>query len=80
MVKILSVVAVEQYILMVIGLKCIVVYHCWSENLPFTGKKPNFGPELPYFIVTVQTFHQYPFVMCDSDHISAHQVPSVMCD
>ena len=81
MVNILSVVPVEKYILVVIGLKFIVAYCHWSENLLFTSRKPNFGPELPYLvIVTVQTFRQYPFVMCDSDHILAHQVPSVMRD
>ena len=81
MVKISSVVAVEQYILVVIGLKFIAAYRYWSENLPFTGRKPNFGPELPYLvIVTVQTFRQYPFVTRDSDHISARQVPSVTRD
>src|ERR1700683_554205 len=81
MVKISSVVPAEQYILVVIGLKFIGAYRRWSENLLFTSRKPNFGPELPYlFIVMVQTFCQYPFVMHDSDHISAHQVPSVTCD
>jgi len=80
-VKILSVVAIELYILAPYGVKFFQGYAARAKISHLLAETPILGQNCHiWLVVAVQTFRQYPFMIRDNDHISAHQVPSVMCD
>jgi hypothetical protein len=55
--------------------------HRWNQIYPFMDTMPKFRPKLPQWGLShFLTVCQDPLWHRDSAHISAHQVPPVMCD